>query len=459
MIAHRPRAGWIPFGVVVIFVAGLLSGRLLEGKGLAQQAETYEELRPFTEVLNQVQRNYVEETTTRDVVYGAIRGLLNVLDPHSSFMPPDVYKEMQVDTKGEFGGVGIQIGLKDERLTVIAPIEDTPAFRAGVLAGDKIVKIDGTSTKDMTLMDGVNKMRGAKGTKVTLTLERSGTPEPIDVVLTRETIKVTSTRHKMLEDGIGYVRLTQFQEQSGPDLAKALNALREQKAQSFILDLRNNPGGLLTAAVEVSEQFLPKGKAVVSIKGRHGSAEEYPAEGAHPILDAPLIVLVNEGSASASEIVAGAMQDWGRAVVVGTTTFGKGSVQTVIPLSDGSALRLTTAKYYTPKGRSIQNTGITPTIVVRAAGKGEGRRPTVRERDLERHLPNPTGEPQAPAAPSEPSEPVELPPIPDVPQGGTGADDDIQLQKAIELLKSWAIFKGLLDQPEPSVEAGQANPT
>lgn len=452
MTDQQRRAGWVPLGVFVVFVAGLLSGRLLEGKGLAQQAETYEELRPFSEVLNQVQRNYVEETNTRDVVYGAIRGMLNTLDPHSAFMPPDVYKEMQVDTKGEFGGLGIQIGLKEERLTVIAPIEGTPADRAGIRAGDRIVKIDGASTKDMTLMDAVNKMRGAKGTSVTLTLEREGAASPIDVTLVREIIKIQSAKHKMLEDGIGYVRLTQFQEQSGKDLVKALDALREQKMQSLILDLRNNPGGLLTAAVEVSEQFLPKGKVVVSIKGRQGKAEEYTADGDHPILDLPMIVLVNEGSASASEIVAGAMQDWGRAVVVGTTTFGKGSVQTIIPLSDGAALRLTTAKYYTPKGRSIQNTGIEPTITVRAVAKGDNKRQIVRERDLERHLQNDT----APQTPDE-REPSELRPIPDLPQEGAGADEDIQLKKAIELLKSWSIFKEFLNQPVEPTEASRGN--
>jgi carboxyl-terminal processing protease len=449
------RAGWVPFGVFVVFVAGLLSGRVLEGKGIAQQVETYEELRPFTEVLNKVQRDYVEETPTRDIVYGAIRGMLNTLDPHSAFMPPDVYKEMQVDTKGEFGGLGIQIGLKDERLTVIAPIEGTPADRAGVLAGDRIVKIDGTTTKDLTLMDAVNKMRGAKGTKVTLTLEREGAASPLDVTLVREIIKIQSTKHKVLENGIGYVRLTQFQEQTGEDLDKALDSLRQQKMQSLILDLRNNPGGLLTSAVEVSEQFLPKGKVVVSIRGRQAKAEEYAADGAHPILDLPMIVLVNEGSASASEIVAGAMQDWGRAVVVGTTTFGKGSVQTIIPLSDGSALRLTTAKYFTPKGRSIQNTGIDPTIVVRNVVKGDVKRQVIRERDLERHLENKS----SPQVPDESREPAELAPIPDLPRDGAGPDDDLQLQKAIELLKSWAIFKDFLTPPTPPTEASQGKDT
>jgi carboxyl-terminal processing protease len=449
------RAGWVPLGVFVVFVAGLVSGRLLEGKGLAQQGETYEELRPFTEVLNKVQRDYVEETATRDVVYGAIRGMLNTLDPHSAFMPPDVYKEMQVDTKGEFGGLGIQIGLKDERLTVIAPIEGTPADRAGVLAGDRIIKIDGATTKDLSLMDAVNKMRGAKGTKVTLTLEREGSASPLDVTLVREIIRIQSARHKMLENGIGYVRLTQFQEQTAEDLGKALGGLRQQEMKSLILDLRNNPGGLLTSAVEVSERFLPKGKVVVSIKGRQGKAEEYTADGSQPLLDLPMIVLVNEGSASASEIVAGAMQDWGRAVVVGTTTFGKGSVQTIIPLSDGSALRLTTAKYYTPKGRSIQNTGIDPTITVRNS-RGDVKRQVVRERDLERHLENET----VPQDADEPRDPSEVAPIPDLPKDGDAAEEDLQLQKAIELLKSWAIFKEFLnDPPSTPTEASRGKDT
>ena len=452
MIGQSKRSGWLPLLAGIIFLAGMLSGRLLESKGLAQQAETYEELQPFSEVLHQVQRNYVEEVKTKDMVYGAIRGMLNTLDPHSAFMPPDNYKEMQVDTKGEFGGLGIQIGIKDDRLTVIAPIEDTPAERAGIKAGDKILKIDGVSTKDVSLTDAVNKMRGAKGTKVNLTLGREGVAQPIEVSLTREIIKIQSVRSKMLDNGIGYLRLTQFQEQSGKDLTKALEGLHGKNMQSIILDLRNNPGGLLSAAVEVSELFLPKGKTIVSIKGRQEKAEEYTADGAKPYLDLPMIVLVNEGSASASEIVAGAMQDWGRAVVVGTTTFGKGSVQTIIPLSDGSGLRLTTAKYYTPKGRSIQNTGIDPTITVRATSARDGsRRQITRERDLERHLKNETesgsGSPPIESAP----EPT---PVPDEPRQET-EEEDVQLQKAIDLLKTWNVFKGLLTQPVPQPDVVQ----
>jgi len=352
-----------------------------------------------------------------------------------------MYKEMQVDTKGEFGGLGIQIGIKDNRLTVIAPIEGTPADRAGIKAGDFIIKVDGDPTKDMTLMEAVEKMRGPKGTKVKLTVEREGADEPIVFDLVRETIKIDSVKSKMLDNHIGYIRLSQFQEMTATDLAAALKKLKEDKMQSIILDLRNNPGGLLTAAVETSELFIPPGKVVVSIKGRDPKkqTDEYQSSNKNPYDSYPMIVLVNEGSASASEIVAGAMQDWGRAIILGTQTFGKGSVQTILQLSDGSGLRLTTAKYYTPKGRSIQNVGITPDIVVKPLQvKGSGQPPPVlREKDLERHLKNETAEPrsgnalkQEPAPPSSEGSPA--------PEG-----EDVQLQKAIDLLKTWEIFKDI----------------
>src|SRR6478736_2612991 len=333
--------------VVVALVVGVLLGKGWERTGHA--TETYEELKTFSEVLTQVQKSYVDETKVKDLVQGAIRGMLATLDPHSAYMTPDMYKEMQVETKGEFGGVGIQIGVKENRLAVIAPIEGTPAYRAGVKSGDFIIKVNDETTKDLTLMDAVQKMRGPRGSKVNLTIQREGTPDPLQFTLVRDTIKIESVKSKVL-DNIGYVRLTQFQ---------------DQKLQSTILDLRNNPGGLLTAAVEVSEQFLPGGKLVVYTKGRESKKDEWFAKGKDQMDDSPMIVLVNEGSASASEIVAGALQDYGRAVIVGTTSFGKGSVQTILPLGDGSGLRLTTAKYYTPKGRSIQSTGITPDIVIK----------------------------------------------------------------------------------------------
>jgi carboxyl-terminal processing protease len=348
--------------VVIALVSGVLIGKGWERTGHA--TESYEELKTFSEVLSQVQRNYVDETKVKDLVQGAIRGMLSTLDPHSAYMTPEMYKEMQVETKGEFGGVGIQIGVKENRLAVIAPIDGTPAQRAGIKAGDYITKVNDEPTKDLSLMDAVQKMRGPKGTKVNLTIQRDGSPDPLQFTLVRDTIKIESVKSKVL-DNIGYVKLTQFQEATGRDLGKVLKQFKEQKLQATILDLRNNPGGLLTAAVEVSEQFLPSGKLVVYTKGRESKKDEWFAKGKDQMDDSPMIILVNEGSASASEIVAGALQDYGRAVIVGTTSFGKGSVQTILPLGDGSGLRLTTAKYYTPKGRSIQSTGITPDIVVK----------------------------------------------------------------------------------------------
>ena len=438
------------WGVVFIttLLIGILMGRVLESKSLAQ-SETYENLKIFSEVLSQVQKNYVEETQSTDLVYGAIKGMLNTLDPHSAFMPPDVDKEIQVDTRGEFGGLGIQISVKDNKLTVIAPIEGTPADRAGIKPGDHIIKVEDQPTKDMTLIDAVNKMRGPKGTKVNLTILREGVEGPLEFSLVREIIKIQSVRSKMLQDNIGYVRVTQFQEQTGKDLAKAIKKLKEEKLASLIIDLRNNPGGLLSTAVEVSEQFLEQGKTIVSIKGREGKTEEYTSGNRTPLLGIPMIVLVSEGSASASEIVAGALQDWGKAIVLGTQTFGKGSVQTIVPLSDGSGLRLTTARYYTPKGRSIQNTGIEPQIIVRPAPTVAARSTaTLREKDLERHLKNEMSgdEPKSQTQP-----PALLPDLPrDHETSGTDKpeEEDAQLQKAIELLKAWEIFKEFLNPPQ-----------
>jgi carboxyl-terminal processing protease len=445
--ALTTKAGW-----VAVFLGTLVLGVFL-GKGWDRTVlatETYEELKTFTEVLAHVQKHYVEDVKTKDLVYGAIRGMLSTLDPHSAFMPPEVYKEVQVETKGEFGGVGIQIGMKDSRLTVIAPIDGTPAERAGVKAGDFIIKVNDESTKDMTLMDAVQKMRGPKGTKVTLTIQREGVAEPLVFGMVREVIKIESVRFKMLEGNIGYVRLTQFQDQSAKDVASAVRKLREQKMQSLILDLRNNPGGLLNSAVEVSEQFVGLSRLIVYIKTREGRKDDYISHIKEQPEDYPVIVLVNEGSASASEIVAGALQDWGRAVVVGVQTFGKGSVQTILPLGDGSGLRLTTAKYYTPKGRSIHGIGIAPDILVK--GK-PSTTPPIRERDLDKTLKEPgrEGAPPHSEPPSESQPAPKLEPKDGKKESGKGKDkeakekdeDDPQLQKAVELLKSWMIFKDL----------------
>ena len=326
---------------------------------------TYEQLRLFTEVLSIVQNQYVDEVPPKDLIYSAIKGTLRGLDPHSSFLDPDSYREMQVETSGSFGGLGIEITLKDDVLTVVAPIEGTPAYRAGLQTGDRIVKIDGLSTKDMQLSDAVKRMRGKPGTKVTVTIAREGWTEPKDFEIAREQIRVQSVRAHDLGGGIAYLKLRQFQEQSPGDMSAALDKASKAGMKALILDLRNNPGGLLTAAVEVTEEFIDDGKLVVYTEGRvRNQNMRFSAHAKKSYPNLPMVVLVNQGSASASEIVAGALQDWGRAIIVGAQTFGKGSVQTIIPLSDGSGLRLTTAKYYTPKGRSIHGKGITPDIVV-----------------------------------------------------------------------------------------------
>jgi carboxyl-terminal processing protease len=326
---------------------------------------TYEQLRLFTEVLSIVQNQYVDEVPPKDLIYSAIKGTLRGLDPHSSFLDPESYREMQVETSGSFGGLGIEITLKDDVLTVVAPIEGTPAYRAGLQTGDRIVKIDGLSTKDMQLSDAVKRMRGKPGTKVTVTIAREGWTEPKDFEIAREQIRVQSVRAHDLGGGIAYLKLRQFQEQSPGDMSAALDKASKAGMKALVLDLRNNPGGLLTAAVEVTEEFIDDGKLVVYTEGRvRNQNMRFSAHAKKSYPNLPMVVLVNQGSASASEIVAGALQDWGRAIIVGAQTFGKGSVQTIIPLSDGSGLRLTTAKYYTPKGRSIHGKGITPDIVV-----------------------------------------------------------------------------------------------
>jgi carboxyl-terminal processing protease len=414
--------------VLLIVSAGFVIGKLTISN-VDADTNGYPELKIFTEALNIIKKNYVEETKPKELIYGAIKGMLNSLDPHSAFMTPEQYKEMQVDTKGEFGGIGIQIGIKEGILTVIAPIEDTPAYRAGIKAGDKIIKINNEFTKDMSLNDAVSKMRGTPGTTVKLTILREGWKETKDFTITREIIKIKSVKSKIIEDDIGYIRIVQFQEQTATDLSNEISKLSKSKISSLILDLRNNPGGLLNSAVDVASHFIKPDRLIVSVKDRKGETVEYRSEQTNfNFYDIPMIVLVNQGSASASEIVAGALKDWNRAVIMGTQTFGKGSVQSVIPLGDGSAMRLTTARYYTPKGISIQATGISPDIVVKPEAKDSSKlRPVIREKDLEKHLKN--GE-QEGKEEEEETMPVEI-----------DEKDDVQLQKAIDLLKTWKIFK------------------
>jgi carboxyl-terminal processing protease len=392
----------------------------------------YKNLKTFNEVLDMVQKNYVEEIESKKLIDGAINGIMKSLDPHSTYMTADMYKELEVETRGSFGGIGIEITIKKDILTVVSPIEDTPAFTAGIKAGDHIIQIDGKSTKDITIMEAVKKMRGQKDTKVTITIMRENMPKPKDFVITRDIIKIKSVKSKVYDDNIGYIRVSSFQERTADDLKKVIKDLNAKvgNPKGVILDLRNNPGGLLNQAVGVADVFLKSG-IIVSTKGRTKSMESKSVakdDGNEPTC--PIVILVNEGTASAAEIVSGALQDSGRAIVIGMQTFGKGSVQTVIPLENGSALKLTTAKYYTPNGRSIQAEGIKPDIVVKNIRPSEEKELTddfIRERDLKGHIKSKS-------------------------ETGTNTEEsltreqdiliqDNQLKSAIDIIKSWDIMK------------------
>jgi carboxyl-terminal processing protease len=388
-MSKKNKIGWL---VALGFVFGLFVGGLCVHNVSALTNKTYERLKVFTDCLEIIKKNYVEDVTTEDLITGAIEGMLSSLDPYSAYLDPDMYRELQVETKGSFGGLGIEIAIKDGILMVIAPIEDTPAYRAGIKAGDRILKINAESTKGLSLMECVKRLRGPKGTHVTITILREGFTQMQDVTILRDIIKVQSVKYRTLEKGYAYLKILQFQEKTSADAARALEALQKENPtglSGLILDLRNNPGGLLDQAVEVSDLFLDNG-AIVSIKGRDDEEKttfSAQLEGTMPTW--PMVVLVNQGSASASEIVAGALQDYGRAVIMGSATFGKGSVQTIIPLEDGSGIRLTTARYYTPKGRSIHEQGIQPDIplvpVAKAPQKQMEEEPGA-DPDLERAL-------------------------------------------------------------------------
>jgi carboxyl-terminal processing protease len=350
--------------IAIIMVSIFLLARL----GLAKKDEgrdLFKQIELFSDAVTYVRSNYVDELNEKDLIYGALKGMLASLDPYSQFMDPESFKEIQVETKGEFGGLGIEISIRDGLLTIISPLEDTPAFKAGIKPGDRIVKIDNVSTKDISLIDAVKKLRGKPGAEVTITILRESEGRIFDVKITRAIIKVESIKEAtMLEGNIGYIRLAEFQERTPQDVAKALNKLKGSGMEGLILDLRNNPGGLLDAAVKVSDSFVDQGKTIVSTRGRLKEQEIIYKARASSGNDYPMVVMINGGSASASEIVAGAIQDNGRGIILGTKSFGKGSVQTVIPLKDNSALRLTTAKYFTPSGRAIREEGIVPDVVV-----------------------------------------------------------------------------------------------
>ncbi len=334
--------------------------------GGATNEDFYKELELFEHALAIVRSDYVEEPQAEQLIYGAIRGMLSTLDPHSQFMDPDSYTELKVDTEGEFGGLGIEITIRDGLLTIITPIDDTPAYKAGLEAGDRIVKIDGELTRGLTLIDAVKKLRGKPNTEVKLTILRESAGELKDYVLKRDIIKIESVREaRILENNIGYLRLSDFRENSPKDMSQAIEKLRAEHMDSLILDLRNNPGGLLDVSRAVSEMFLERNQLVVTTKGRLSNQNmELRARSTGPVNQIPTVVLINNGSASASEIVAGALQDHHRAIILGTRSHGKASVQTIFPLQDGSALRLTTSKYFTPSGRSIHGEGIHPDVEV-----------------------------------------------------------------------------------------------
>ncbi len=424
-----------------------------------------EDLRAFTEVFGRIKNDYVEPVDDKKLISEAINGMLSGLDPHSAYLDAEAFKELQVGTQGEFGGLGIEVGMEDGFVKVVAPIEDTPAWRAGLKSGDLIIKLDDVNVKGMTLNDAVKRMRGKPNTQITLTFVRKGDTKPRVVTITRAVIQIQSVKSKLLEPGYAYFRVTQFQEHTGETLAKAIEKHfkeNEGPMKGIVLDLRNDPGGLLNSAVAVSAAFLPQDALVVYTEGRSDDARmklyarpDYYLRGAKgdyiksvpkEAKSLPMVVLVNGGSASASEIVAGALQDHKRAVVMGTQTFGKGSVQTILPLGNGTAIKLTTARYYTPSGRSIQAKGIVPDIVVEEATvttEGEAGL-KVREADLDRHLVNPDGgaENKAPvsAAPKPESNTSNAAPKPGEPPADIVSKSDYQLTQALNLLKGLQII-------------------
>ncbi|MEE8074406.1 MAG: S41 family peptidase [Candidatus Binatia bacterium] len=428
--------------LVTLLLICLVGGLFLSGgavtKVLAIARGEYESLETFTNILAIVKKNYVDDVDGKDLIKGAIKGMLSSLDPHSAYLTPDLFKELQTETQGKFGGLGIEITIRDGILTVVSPIEDTPADRAGIKAGDQIIKIEDEFTKDMTLGKAVSKMRGLKGSKINISVRRKGVPRLLDFAIVRDIIRVRSVRDRTLEEGFAYIRIAQFQERTKRDLQKALEKLSSDNGEilGLVLDLRNNPGGLLTQAVRVTDLFLDSGLIVYTEGRLDHQKQKYYSHKEGSWTQFPMVILVNGGSASASEIVAGAMQDHKRAIVLGTKTFGKGSVQTILPLDDRSAIRLTTARYFTPKGRSIQATGIVPDIVMeneprnQREDQAEQRRLVLREENLPGHLENQPNEEEKEELAKEKKE--------------DDIKNDAQLKRALELLKGWEVFKQLV---------------
>ncbi len=430
--------------LISLFVGGALFLSGSDGEVGADTKDVYKNIEIFTEVLRQIEKSYVEPQEPQELIYGAIKGMVHNLDPHSSFMTKEEYRELMLETKGSFTGIGVEITVKDNVLTVVSPIEGTPAYKVGMKAGDKIIKIENTRTKDMTLMEAVKKIRGPKGTKVNLTIMREGEAKPLEFSITRDVIPLISVRQYFLTPEIGYVRISNFQSKTVKDLSEALEEMEKgREIKGLVLDLRNNPGGLLTQAIEVSDLFLNSG-LIVSTKGRISSQNiTATAHTDKKSRTYPIIVLINSGSASAAEIVAGALQDNKRALVLGTRSFGKGSVQTILPLSDGSGLRLTTARYYTPSGKSIQSSGIVPDIELDFTPPNEQEKKDVgkfvREEDLEGHMANEDVEDIAPVEKNNEMEKDR--------RVKMLLERDNQVRHAVELLKTWTIFSQIKTAP------------
>ncbi len=415
-----------------------------------QNGSDFESIELFTDVIAIIKKSYVENVDTKKLVYSAINGMLSSLDPHSSFMTPESYKEMRIDTKGSFAGIGLEVFLKDNFLTVVSPFEDSPAIKAGIKTGDMILKIDDKSTKGLNINDAANFLRGKQGTKVVLTIMREGFEKPKVFPLVRDMIQVKSVKSNLIDGGYGYVRIAQFQENTDDDFSKALKTLKEEnkgELKGLVLDLRNDPGGLLDQAVKVADHFVPDGKMIVYTKGREKDSNmQFTAEKGGKEPNYPIVVVINGGSASASEIVSGALQDHRRAIILGTQSFGKGSVQTIIPLMDDSGLRLTTARYYTPKGRSIQAKGITPDIVVEAVElpKMPDKKNALylREKDLDNHFENKdkTGSTDIKKDENR-NESKNVKPDKIRQKMKDNLNNDYQVVRALDLLKGWELIK------------------
>jgi carboxyl-terminal processing protease len=425
------KKGFLSFIIIFCFMLLVLPDFYQKKSAFSAGDLTYKNLKLFTEILDLIETNYVEDVDPDVIINGAINGMIRTLDPHSSYMSAETYKELRISTQGTFGGLGIEITMMNDAITVVSPIEDTPAFIAGVKSGDQIIGIDGKSTKGFTLEEAVHKLRGKAGTKVTITVRRKELEQPKDFVITRAIIKLRSVKHKVFPNNIGYVRISNFQETTLTELTKALDAIEKAAVplKGLIIDLRNNPGGVLEQSIKVSDVFLKSG-IIVSTKGRTKQSERvYNASNDGKEPECPIIVLINGASASASEIVAGALQDNKRAILLGTQSFGKASMQVVIPLDTGDALKLTTGKYYTPNGRLIQAKGISPDIDLEyvVPDENKSRPKQIREKDLEGHI---AGDSETEETEEPKKEEGELEQL----------KKDNQLNQAVDILKSWDLL-------------------